>query len=65
MAEKAENESSIAREVPWSLNEPTVTMNGSLAGEVTVPGPSLPAAATTVTPENHAASTSAESRSLW
>src|SRR5919198_5488846 len=58
--------SSVVHSVPLSPYEPAEITNGSDAGDVTVPasGPALPAAATTVTLLNHAASTSADSRSL-
>src|SRR2546429_8039045 len=45
--------------VPLSASDPTVTTNGSAPGIAMDPalGPSLPAAATTVTPASHADST--------
>src|SRR5207302_160752 len=57
--EKIDSRSSFVARVPWSANEPTVMTNGSAPGIATVPwaGPSLPAAATTATPANHADST--------
>src|SRR4051794_38594492 len=55
--------SSATEDVPWVSLPPVVMMKGSRPGEVTRPGPALPEAATTVTPDIHAASTAADSGS--
>src|SRR3954453_1617646 len=55
--------SSATGPVPFESLAPAVRTKGSRPGEVTVPGPALPAAATTVTPDIQAASTAAESGS--